>query len=100
MRSIFLAVAASAVVTISAHAWEQMEARPPVLVPQGPFMMAADPDEVVVNSQLPMILQPKEFSAMAQETVPLTADCPRPTAEEDEECNDTKPLPRSRPKKR
>ena len=98
MRSILLAVAAAAVVTTSAHAWEQMEARPPMFVPHGqfmvavdpdvrhehrPFMVAVDPDGTIVNSQRLMILYPKEFSAMAQETAPLTT-----------------PLPRSRPKKR
>jgi hypothetical protein len=98
MRSILLAAAAAAAVAGSAHAWEQMEARPPVFVPHGPFMVAVDPNGIIVNSQRPMILYPKEFSAMAQETAPLTADCPRPTAQEDKECNKTKPLPRSRPK--
>jgi hypothetical protein len=97
MRSILLAAAAAAVVATSAHAWEQMEARPPVFVRHGPFMAAVDPDGIIVNSQRPMILYPKEFSAMAQETAPLTADCLRPAAE-DKQCNETKPLPRSRPK--
>jgi hypothetical protein len=56
-----------------------------LFMPHGPFMVAVDPDGIIVNSQRSLIVYPKEFSAMAQGAVP--ADCPRPTAEEDKECN-------------
>jgi hypothetical protein len=56
-----------------------------LFMPHGPFMVAVDPDGIIVNSQRPLILYPKEFSAMAQGSLP--ADCPRTTAEEDKECN-------------
>ena len=35
-------------------------------MPDGPFMVAVDPDGIIVNSRRPLIWYPKEFSAMAQ----------------------------------
>lgn len=57
-----------------------------VFMPHGPFMTAVDLDRAIVNSQKPLVLYPREWSAMAQARLP--ADCPRASAEEDEkECN-------------
>ena len=45
-----------------------------------PFMTAMDPDGTIVNSPVPLNLQPKEWSAMAQDPKAVPIPQPRPEA--------------------
>jgi len=54
---------------------EWTQSRAPIFRPHGPFMMAVDPDGTIVNSQVPLVLVPKGYDAMAQES----RQCAAPT---------------------
>ena len=50
----------------------------PISQPHGPFMMAVDPDGTIVNSQVPLVLVPKGYDAMAQDLANVPLPRPRP----------------------
>jgi hypothetical protein len=60
---------------------EAQAAQAPAFEPHGPFMTAADPDGTIVNSDKPLVLVPKGYTANAQ--VQLEAICPQPDPQAD-----------------
>jgi len=57
---------------------EWTQSRAPIFRPHGPFMMAVDPDGTIVNSQVPLVLVPKGYDAMAQDLANVPLPRPRP----------------------
>jgi hypothetical protein len=55
---------------------EWTQSRASIFRPHGPFMMAVDPDGIIVNSQAPLVIVPKGYDAMAQ--APANVPLPRP----------------------